>query len=331
MKKKFLIIGSNSFAGSNFINYLLNKKFNVIGLSRSKENSAHFSCYKKNLNLKNFIFYKIDLNKGVDKIIKTIKKHKPSYIINFAAQGMVNESWERPLDWYNTNIISQVDLFEKIKSFSFIKKYINFSTPEVFGNNNNELFEDAYFKPSTPYAISRAAFDYHLAANSHHANFPIILTRTANIYGPYQKLYRVVPKAIVSFLNKRNFYLDGSGSSVRSFIFMDDVSEALFKIIKSKKKIYSYHIATNKFVTIENLVKRIGFLMKIDSTKYIKKIKKDRIGKDHVYKLNNNKIKKNLSWKPKTHLDKGILETIKWIKKDYKNFKSSDLIYKHIK
>ena len=203
IKKKYLVIGSNSFAGSNFINYLLNKKMNVIGMSRSKENPAHFSCYRKNVNLKNFMFYKINLNKDVEKVVKIIKKNRPNYIINFAAQGMVNESWEKPLDWYYTNIISQVKLFEKIKKFSFIEKYINFTTPEVFGNNIKNLIENTPFNPSTPYAISRAAFDYHLAANSKYTNFQIVLTRTANIYGPYQKLYRVIPKAIISFLDKK--------------------------------------------------------------------------------------------------------------------------------
>tara|TARA_E500000178_G_scaffold267616_1_gene265123 strand:+ start:498 stop:1493 length:996 start_codon:yes stop_codon:yes gene_type:complete len=331
MKKKILIIGSNSFAGSNFINLLLNKKYQVSGISRSKENLPFLSCYKNNENIKNFRYLRLDLNKDCKKIYKFIVNWKPAYIFNFAAQGMVNESWKNPLDWYQTNIISQVKLFEKIKNLSFIKKYINFSTPEVFGNNLKNLKEDTVFNPSTPYAISRANFDYHLVANSKFTKFPIIITRTANIYGPHQQLYRVVPKAIISFLNNKIFYLDGSGTSKRSFIYMDDVSEVLIKIMLSKKNKTSYHISTNKFITIENLVKKILSLMNIRSNKLIKKKTKDRIGKDFIYKLDASLIKKEFKWISKTNLDEGIKKTILWLKKDYKKFRLKDIRYKHLK
>ena len=331
MKEKILIIGSNSFAGSNFINHLLNKKCIVTGISRSKENSTFHSCYKNNKNVKNFHFLQLNLNKNCNEIVNFIKKWKPKYILNFAAQGMVNESWLKPLDWYNTNIISQVELFEKIKKFSFIKKYINFSTPEVFGDNKKNLIESTVFNPSTPYAISRASFDEHLIANSKYTKFPIVITRTANIYGPHQQLYRVVPKAIVSFLNNKVFYLDGSGTSKRSFIYMDDVSEALVKIMLKKKTNTSYHISSDKFITIENLIKKIAYLMKINTNKLLKKNKKDRMGKDYIYRLDSKLLKKELTWKCKVELSQGLVKTILWIIKDYKQLKLKDLEYKHIK
>ena len=100
---KYLIIGSNSFSGSNFINFLLSKNNIVRGVSRSKEINSVFLPYKKNKNIKNFKFYKIDLNKDLKKLINICDIFKPNFIINFSAQGMVAESWKSPLDWYNTN------------------------------------------------------------------------------------------------------------------------------------------------------------------------------------------------------------------------------------
>jgi dTDP-glucose 4,6-dehydratase len=331
MKKKVLIIGSNSFAGSNFVNYLLTSNYSVVGISRSKENDQLNSCYKKNKNISSFRFLKLDLNKNCKKISKFIAIWKPTYILNFAAQGMVNESWKNPIDWYQTNIISQTKLFEDIKNFSFIKKYINFSTPEVFGNNKNKLKENMDFNPSTPYAISRAAFDNHLISSSKYSKFPIIITRTANIYGPHQQFYRVVPKAIISFLYNKVFYLDGSGKSKRSFIYMDDVSEALIKIMLHKNPKNSYHISTKKFITIETLVKKIASLMKIKSNNLIKKKSKDRLGKDYIYKLDSNLIQNDLNWINKTNLDKGLKKTILWIKNDYNKYQPKDMKYHHLK
>ena len=331
MKKKVIIIGSNSFAGSNFIDYLLTNNFSVVGISRSKENKKINSCYKNNKNISNFKFLKLDLNKDCEKISKFIAFWKPNYILNFAAQGMVNESWKKPIDWYQTNIISQTRLFEYIKNFSFIKRNINFSTPEVFGNNKKKLKENVDFNPSTPYAISRAAFDNHLILNSKYTKFPIIITRTANIYGPHQQLYRVVPKAIISFLYNKVFYLDGSGKSKRSFIYMDDVSEALLKIMLYRNPKNSYHISSKKFITIESLVKKIASLMKIKSKKLIQKKLKDRLGKDYIYMLDPNLIKKDLNWTSKTSLDQGLKKTILWIKKDYNKYQQKDMKYHHLK
>ena len=96
---KYLVIGSNSFSGSNFINYILSKKnIKIIGTSRSKEINKVYLPYKNNKYLKNYSFFKIDLIKDLKKLIEIIRKFKPSYIINFSAQGMVSESWKSPLD-----------------------------------------------------------------------------------------------------------------------------------------------------------------------------------------------------------------------------------------
>ena len=106
--KKILIIGSNSFAGSDFVDYLLTKNFKVYGVSRNKEINNEYLRYKKNKKIRNFQFHKINLNlnKDLDRLIKLIRKHKLEYIVNFAAQGMVAESWINPEDWYFTNVVS---------------------------------------------------------------------------------------------------------------------------------------------------------------------------------------------------------------------------------
>ena len=104
---QILIIGSNSFAGSEFIDYLLNKNLNVIGVSRSKEINKKYLGYRKNKNINKFLFHKINLNlkKDIYKLIKIIKTNKIKYVVNFAAQGMVAESWINPEDWYMTNVV----------------------------------------------------------------------------------------------------------------------------------------------------------------------------------------------------------------------------------
>ena len=93
----FLVIGSNSFSGSNFVNHLLKNKFNVIGVSRSKEPDVRFLPYTwakfkfDEDNLANFSFRQVDLNKNQKELFDLIEKEQPTYVVNFAAQGMVAE------------------------------------------------------------------------------------------------------------------------------------------------------------------------------------------------------------------------------------------------
>jgi dTDP-glucose 4,6-dehydratase len=330
MKKKILIIGSNSFAGASLINFLLEKNYEVYGCSRRKQILKPYLLYKKNSNLKNFFFFKTDINKCTKKLIKLIKRNKIKYIINFTAQGMVEESWTNPDHWYNTNVVSQVKLIEKIKKIKFIKKYINFSTPEVYGNTKLWCKENAFHNPTTPYATSRSCLDVHLINLHKFYNFPCIITRTANIYGPGQQLYRIVPKVIMSICRKIKIPLHGNGASLRSFIHMTDVCEAIYKILNKGKLGNVYHISTNKIISVSNLVK---IILKTMNKKFDHNVKleKDRIGKDKCYKLDSSKIRNKLKWNDEISLQKGIEETISWISENYSELCKEKLSYTHIK
>ena len=136
-KKIIFVLGSNSFSGSNFIRFMIQKKFFVIAISRSKESNKEFLAY--HANKKNLKFFRIDINKNLSKIEKLIKFYRPKYFINFSAQGMVDQSWKWPTDWYQTNVISQIKLIEILKKYKFLKKYIHFTTPEVYGSTNKKL------------------------------------------------------------------------------------------------------------------------------------------------------------------------------------------------
>ena len=163
MTHTFLVIGSNSFTGGHFVHHLLEYGHKVIGVSRSEEPHNIFLPYKGLSNkLENFHFERIDLNYDLNGLMKIIRRHSPGYIVNFAAQGMVASSWKNPEHWYQTNVLAQVKLHNKLRRLDFIKKYVHVTTPEVYGNTNDWVKENFQFVPSTPYAVSRAACDLHL-------------------------------------------------------------------------------------------------------------------------------------------------------------------------
>lgn len=336
MNKNFiLIIGSNSFSGSFFINYLLKKKFKILAVSRSNDLAKHYSIHKiqNNSNNDNYIFYKLNINIESDqnKIISLIKKYKVNKIINFAAQGMVKQSWDYPLDWYKTNFLSQVTLFEKFLKLNQLNKIINFTTPEVYGSTKGWINEKTPFNPSTPYAISRSSLDYHLSAYFKQYNLPIVFTRTSNVYGPGQPLYRIIPRAIYSAYFSKKMFLDGGGVSKRSFIYMEDVNEALYSILLDKNNHgETFHISTNKLISIKFLVKNIFRKLNNDFNEFVISTE-ERAGKDYVYSLSSTKIRKKYSWIDHISLDKGIDSTISWFNDFSTTLKKVNINYNHKK
>lgn len=310
---KILVIGSNSFSGSNFINHLLSKENEVIGISRSDEINSVFLPYKHNEKNQNYRFLKYDLNHDIDAIIDLIKKNKISSIVNFSAQSMVGQSWENPEHWYMTNTVSTIKFHNRLKDLDFLDRYVHISTPEVYGSCSGLISEHTNYNPSTPYATSRAAADMSLKNFYDTYNFPVVFTRAANVYGEYQQLYRIVPKTILSFLTNKKLPLDGGGHSVRSFIHMDDVSDATYKILLNGKIGDIYHISTTQNISIRDLVQMIANQLNVSFEENVE-IVEDRKGKDSAYLLDSSKLRETLGWKDIISLENGIEKTIKWVR-----------------
>lgn len=331
MKKKVFVIGSNSFSGSNAVSRLLFEGYEVMGVSRSEEPSDIFLPYKWSPEiLTKFKFRSVDLNLNIEYLKDLLDGFKPNIIVNFAAQGMVAESWINPLDWFQTNVMAQIELAQFLKTRSYIERFIQFTTPEVYGSTSGWISENTPFNPSTPYATSRASFDFHLKNLHDTFGFPVIFTRAANVYGPGQQIYRIIPRAMLSCLMDERFPLHGRGSSERAFIYIDDVSEALCKIISNGIIGDTYHISTDETLTIMQLVEIIGEYYNKKVTEFAD-IVSERQGKDQEYKLSSKKINEELNWSAHMNLLDGLVHVDKWLQKNLNLIKTLEREYKHKK
>jgi dTDP-glucose 4,6-dehydratase len=301
-----------------------------LGISRSQELPAVFLPYKWKETTESdlFKFEKLDINHDTDKIANTIYKFHPDYIVNFAAQAMVAQSWEHPEHWYQTNVVGNVKLHDKIRKFDFLKKYVHVSTPEVYGNCTGKVTEQMSFNPSTPYAASRAACDLHLRVFFNQYKFPVVFTRAANVYGPGQQLYRIIPRTIFCVKIGKKLQLHGGGHSLRSFIHIRDVATATLKIAQEGVAGESYHISTDTHISIKDLVELICKMVKADFTKLVE-IADERPGKDAAYLLDSSKLRKELSWTDCIRLEDGIRETIDWINDNFEELKKQPFEYVH--
>jgi dTDP-glucose 4,6-dehydratase len=326
MSEKIIVIGSNSFSGASFVPFAIDAGFEVVGVSRSEEPNPVFLPYKYSGG--DIEFHQLDLNHNLDKIMALINAKKPEYVVNFSAQSMVAQSWDHPDHWFKTNVVSTIQFHDQLRHCDFLKKYVHISTPEVYGSCEGYIKESNSYYPSTPYAVSRAAADMSLHTFFNSYKFPVVFTRAANVYGPGQQLYRIIPRTILFIKMGKRLQLHGGGSSERSFIHMRDVSDATLRIMKEGSSGETFHIATNESITIRSLVELICDLMGVRFEDYVD-VAEERLGKDSAYFLDSSKVRNTLDWQDQVSLKDGVLSVLQWIEKNLDILKQQPFDYIH--
>jgi dTDP-glucose 4,6-dehydratase len=325
--ERFCVIGSNSFSGASFVAGALGDGAEVLGISRSPEANPVFLPYRWG-NTERFTFCQLDLNRDVDAVEAAIRDFRPQYVVNFAAQGMVAQSWSRPEHWYRTNTLAMVRLHERLRTMDFLKKFVHASTPEVYGNTRGLVREDAPFNPSTPYAISKAACDMNLLAYQRAYGFPAVLTRSANVCGPAQALYRIIPKTVLCVLTGRRLRLEGGGVSVRSFIHIDDVVDATLRIAREGSPGSVFHLATTRNQTIREVVEEVCRQLGASFEDSVEVVGA-RLGQDAAYLLDATAARTSLGWEPRRTVETAIADVIGWMKRNFERLRDWPAEYVH--
>jgi dTDP-glucose 4,6-dehydratase len=322
------VLGSNSFAAASFVDAALSAGHDVLGISRSAEPSAPFLPYKRNARVAAYRFAQLDINCDLPAICSALDAFEPVFVVDFAGQGMVAESWNAPHQWYETNIVAKVRLHDFLRTRAWLSRYVRVSTPEVYGSTEQLIREDQPYAPSTPYAVSHAATDMSLAAFFRNYAFPVVLTRFANFFSAGQQLYRIVPKTILFALSGRKLPLHGGGKAVRAFIHVRDVSQALLLACERAPLGEVFHFSPCDFHSIRKVVETICTELGVDFEK-VAEAAPDRPGKDQAYLMDSNRARSQLGWHPSVSLVQGIRETIDWVRHNSDHFKHLPWDYVH--
>ncbi len=332
MSKNIIVTGGLGFIGSNLIEFLLEKKFFVLNIDKVTY-SSNFYNVEKFKTSRNYKFIKSDI--GDIKMKNILFKYKPICVFNLAAETHVDRSIDSPKSFIQNNIVSVHNLLENFKLFSkkYKSKLIHISTDEVFGDILKGRASEKYsYKPSSPYAASKAASDHLVSSYIRTYKIPAIVTNCSNNYGPKQHPEKLIPKLIYNILNNRNLPIYGKGINSREWIFVKDHCEALFKIFKKGKIGEFYNIGSNKNLSNLEVCRSLLAISK-KLTKVGKKVKiyfvKDRPGHDIRYALDSKKIRRELKFRPKTNFTTGIKYTFEWYKNNktyYKSLVKKDIV-----
>ena len=332
--QRILVSGGLGFIGSNLIKILLKKKYNVINIDKVGYSSNFYNTKDFSKN-KNYKFIKCNLE-DKKKLSKIISKYKPKGIFNLAAETHVDRSIDDPSPFIKSNIIGLFNLLEILRKYHKRNKkikLIHISTDEVYGDVlKGRSKETNPYRPSSPYAASKASSDHLVGSYIRTYRIPAIITNCSNNYGPRQHPEKLIPKMIYNILNNKPLPIYGKGLNSREWIYVDDHCLALEKIYKKGKLGEFYNIGSNVNTNNISLIKRLLMLVrkkfKIGSNVKIKYVI-DRPGHDLRYALNSNKLKKNLKWKTQISLNKGLIKTFEWYyinQKYYSNFSKKDII-----
>lgn len=321
------MLGSNSPSGASFCAHALDLGFEVIATSRSAEKQDVFLPYKWH-GRKGLTFHQLDLNRDMALLKSLLAQHRPGYVVNFASQSMVGQSWENPAHWMRTNVVGTVELLEALRGLDYLDRYLHFSTPEVYGSTDGWVRENRNYAPSSPYASSRAGGDMNVTLWANTYGLPAVITRAANVYGEGQQLYRIIPRAYLCCFTGMKLPLQGGGLSERAFIHFDDVSRALMLILSKGKNGDDYHISPADSISIRDLVVKICASAHVRFEDVVE-LAPDRLGKDQAYLLDSTKIKTELGWEPQVSLDQGLARCAAWCKENLAALKQLPQNYEH--
>ena len=316
MYKNILITGGCGFIASNFINNYFYKNINC----NIYNIDAMYYCADIN-NIKEEIRTSIRYKfiKGnicnSDLITEILQNYNIDYVIHFAAQSHVQNSFNNALLYTQDNVLGTHTLLHCIKEYNKIKRFIHVSTDEVYGeslldDNETKKTESSILCPTNPYAASKAGAE--LLAQSYYKSFnlPIIITRGNNVYGPNQYPEKVIPLFIKLLKENKKITIQGDGSNVRGFLHVNDVCNA-FELILEKGivgEIYNIGSDENNEYSILELAKILIKLIKNTDNydEYISYIE-DRPFNDKRYYISNEKVK-NLGWEIKVDFMDGLKE-----------------------
>lgn len=315
-----LVTGGAGFIGSNFLG-LLSETYPNDGLV-----CVDKLTYAGNIdNIRYLInggmhFYQADIaTPDMDRILMW---HNPEIVINFAAETHVDRSIREPEAFIKADILGVFNLVYFCMKYK-VKKFIHISTDEVYGpmpaysNCYAEADESSILNPTSPYSASKAAADLLLLSYYKTYNFPLVIVRPCNNYGPRQYPEKLIPMVITRLLQDKKILMHGEGREVREWIYVEDCCKAIKGVMDKGKIGEIYNIGSGDRKSNLNVVREILDGMHIESP-YNDNIEfvKNRPGNDARYAINSRKIMglfgKEGSHFSITNFAKGLFDTISW-------------------
>jgi len=241
----------------------------------------------------------------------------PNCVVHMAAESHVDRSIMGPAVFVDTNVPGTLTLLEACRATVATKRtvsrFIHVSTDEVYGtlSPTEPAFTEATpLAPNSPYSASKASADLLVRSYMETFNFPALITRCSNNYGPYQFPEKLIPLMITRALTDQPLPVYGDGLNIRDWLYVDDHVEAIWKVLTGGRVGEVYNIGGGTELPNLDVVRAV--LHALDKPESLIQYVTDRPGHDRRYAMNVDKLSREVGWRPQHAFVTGLDMTLKW-------------------
>ena len=324
-----LVTGGAGFIGANFVlDWLAQDNEGIVNLDKLTYagNLENLTSLKED---KRHIFVQGDIGDAI-LVGKLLEQHRPSAVVNFAAESHVDRSILGPGEFIQTNIVGTFNLLEAARAYwtsmpSDEKagfRFLHVSTDEVYGSlaKDEPAFTEMHrYEPNSPYSASKAASDHLVRAYHHTYGLPVLTTNCSNNYGPYHFPEKLIPLMIVNALAGKSLPVYGDGQQIRDWLYVRDHCSAIRRVLAQGRLGEVYNVGGWNEKANLDIVHTVCALLdelrpRADGNTYREQITfvTDRPGHDRRYAIDARKLERELGWTPAETFETGIRKTVQW-------------------
>lgn len=326
MNQAVLVTGGAGFIGSAVVRDLLARGDRVVNLdaltySGNRDNLADLA------DIPDHVFVNGSINDRA-LVCRLLDAHRPAAVVNVAAETHVDRSIDGPHAFVETNLTGTFQLLEAALPYwqsldpagraGF--RFVQVSTDEVYGSIEDGVFREGDpYRPSSPYAASKAGADHLVRAYFHTYGLPAVITNGSNTYGPRQFPEKLLPLMILNAVEGKPLPVYGDGGNVRNWLYVTDHSRGILAALERAKPGESYNLGGDaEYPNIEVVRLLCALLDEIrphpEAGPHAARITfvPDRPGHDFRYALDSSKARDELGWRPETGFEDGLRNTIGW-------------------
>lgn len=324
-----LITGGCGFIGTNLVRLFLKQTSDrIVNVDKISYAANPHTEFRGNFPQRYCLVEK-DLASW-DGLTDLIRDFRPNLVFHLAAESHVDRSISNPFDFVANNVLGAQRLLEAVTVYysSLTQgqrselRVVHCSTDEVFGDLRREdppFDENSVYRPSSPYAASKAAADHLMHAWFRTYGVPVINSNCTNNYGPFQHREKLIPCVIHACLAGEQIRLYGDGQNIRDWIHVDDHCRAMLALAEHGTPGESYVVGARNEISNVDLVCRICRILdglrppaNVASYRDLMLCVEDRPGHDFRYAVDPVKLESDTPWKPRIDFGEGLESTVSW-------------------
>lgn len=307
MRSKVLVTGGMGFIGSNFVRYMLKHHPDTEIIVLDKLTYAGNPANLADLEGE-FRFVKGDV--ASPEVVDPLVKECDS-VVHFAAETHVDRSIAYAGDFVRTDVYGTFVLLEAARKH-VVDRFVHISTDEVYGEAvGRPSRETDELAPKSPYAASKAGADR--LAFSYHATYgiPVVISRCANNYGPYQYPEKLIPLFVTNALEGKKLPVYGHGRNTRDWIHVDDHCSAVDVLLQSDDHAgEAFNVSAGEERSVLDITDVILRTLGLDES-VIEHVA-DRPGHVTRHAVDATKLRNAYGWAPSHDFEESMRRTVQW-------------------